>query len=706
MVTKPPIFVNAIPAEWRQRDRWDCWKQEDKSKPSYIPGTDKHASCTNPAHWASFDVALEALRKVPGYAGLTFAVIGDGYIVIDLDRCRNAKNGRIAAWARKIIKRFNSYTEVSSSGTGVHIILKGKLPPQGRKQGRIEVYADKRFICVTGRQLTSYGAGKSIKDRSKLLLEWHGEVFANRADSAHTHSVLNPTSSNGAARLPEEYFISEDRLKHFFTKKPQARVIFEGKSNGQYASQSDAEQALANMAINAELTDAEAGAVLSKARWKSRQKVSKAERIDYIERTLAKAHDRDPGQVQSVNQHKRGGGDGSSKWGDGSKLAPLAIAEGRKIFSKWLLLPDANVVDVVLAVAAGNKVLTTDPLWLFLKGPPGGAKTELLRVYQNLPSWAVLVSTLTPTALVSAYMDQDKPGMDHSLLPQLNEKCLIIKDFTTILSLPWKVQNELFGILRDCYDGHAAKNFGTGRREYNSRFNLLAGTTSAIERGWERAVLGERFLCWSMKPANLSPEGEEQLRQHQARRALDNANQEPRMRAELAKAAARVLAGLGQQAPSVPRAIENQTIALANLLAKLRTYVGRDNKDVVQDAPEVEVPTRIVKQLLRLGQSLALVRRLKSVTAAEFALMKKVALDSVPSTRLSVFHALRRQCDITADNVATDCRISATAAWRHLDDLQLLHLVEPSKSTKGEHKGKTVYNLTAAVRTEWRQLED
>src|SRR5262249_23758004 len=144
------------------------------------------------------------------------------------------------------------------------------------------------------------------------------------------------------------------------------------------------------------------------------------------------------------------------------------------VYCRHLHLPEPDVVDVTLAVPAGNKLLKTDSLWLFLKGPPGSGKTEMMNALKGLPEWAMLVSNLTPAALISGFGDPTKDRTGQSLLPQLDGKTLIVKDFTTILSMNPTARDEIFGILRDAYDGHASKNFGTGRREYDSRFNLLA----------------------------------------------------------------------------------------------------------------------------------------------------------------------------------------------------------------------------------------
>ena len=71
---------------------------------------------------------------------------------IDLDHCID-EHGTIADWAQEIISTVNSYTELSPSGTGVRIFVKGTLPEDGRKVGNVEMYQNKRYLTVTGRPL-------------------------------------------------------------------------------------------------------------------------------------------------------------------------------------------------------------------------------------------------------------------------------------------------------------------------------------------------------------------------------------------------------------------------------------------------------------------------------------------------------------------------------------------------------------------------
>jgi primase-polymerase (primpol)-like protein len=97
--------------------------------------------------WSTFEEAAEAYEHGE-YAGLGFVFSSaDPYTGVDLDTCVNG-NGEVASWALEIARYLDSYTELSASGTGLHIIVRGDVP--NRRNGDLEVYSSKRFFTVTG----------------------------------------------------------------------------------------------------------------------------------------------------------------------------------------------------------------------------------------------------------------------------------------------------------------------------------------------------------------------------------------------------------------------------------------------------------------------------------------------------------------------------------------------------------------------------
>src|SRR5215217_254487 len=143
-----PLKSENIPDELKVRPQWVVWKTVWRAE------SDRKASSTDLLTWSTFENACEAL-EAGEYSGLGFVFSsGDPYTGIDLDNCVEQETGQIKQWALEIIQYFDSYTELSATGGGVHIIVKGEVP--NRRKAEIEVYSSKRFFTMTGHLL---GAG-------------------------------------------------------------------------------------------------------------------------------------------------------------------------------------------------------------------------------------------------------------------------------------------------------------------------------------------------------------------------------------------------------------------------------------------------------------------------------------------------------------------------------------------------------------------
>jgi putative DNA primase/helicase len=143
------VKVESIPEELRARPQWVVWKAvgDKPDKVPYSARTGRRASSTDLLTWSTFQEALEAYGNGE-YAGLGFVFSSaDPYTGIDLDDCVN-EDGEIALWALEIVRYFDSYTELSATGSGLHIIVRGEVP--NRRKGEVEVYSSKRFFTVTG----------------------------------------------------------------------------------------------------------------------------------------------------------------------------------------------------------------------------------------------------------------------------------------------------------------------------------------------------------------------------------------------------------------------------------------------------------------------------------------------------------------------------------------------------------------------------
>ena len=143
-----PYISEAIPKELRSRPQWVVHRQ----KVPFDPKTGRSASPTDLTTWGTFSEALERL-KAGGYDGLGFVFCSaDPFSGIDLDKCRNPETGELTPEASAIVHHLEGYAEVSPSGTGVHIIVRGKLP-ESKRRGWIEAYSQGRYFTVTGKAL-------------------------------------------------------------------------------------------------------------------------------------------------------------------------------------------------------------------------------------------------------------------------------------------------------------------------------------------------------------------------------------------------------------------------------------------------------------------------------------------------------------------------------------------------------------------------
>lgn len=157
-----------IPTEMRAYPQWVVWRfeeVEEGSKPTKVPYSPRllrHAKTNDPSTWVTYEEALTAAQNNNGYDGIGFVLTeSDPYGFIDLDNPYETKPDGTLKYDKpgeadeimqkqlNIYNEFNSFSEYSPSGKGLHIIVKGALE-SGRKRSSIEVYTSGRFMTMTG----------------------------------------------------------------------------------------------------------------------------------------------------------------------------------------------------------------------------------------------------------------------------------------------------------------------------------------------------------------------------------------------------------------------------------------------------------------------------------------------------------------------------------------------------------------------------
>jgi primase-polymerase (primpol)-like protein len=177
-----PLNASGVPIPVRELDQWVGWRLEWDHKrgawakvPYQAARPSVRASSTDPRTWASFPVALAAYsqRATNGLSGIGI-VIANGLVGFDADKCRDA-SGAFDANVLAIVSRLNSYSEISVSGTGIHVLLKGGPLPSRSRVGNFELYDSDRYLVVTGHHLR--GTPTTIESRHSEVEALHTELF-------------------------------------------------------------------------------------------------------------------------------------------------------------------------------------------------------------------------------------------------------------------------------------------------------------------------------------------------------------------------------------------------------------------------------------------------------------------------------------------------------------------------------------------------
>ena len=229
-----------LPSELKENAVFCLWKYEERdgnmTKVLYqING--KHGDATNKRTFSDFRLVVNALT---GYDGLGMGIF-DGFCAIDIDHC--VAGGKLTSMAQDIVDTMNSYTEISPSGTGVHIVFKAagltydksRYYSNNRKIG-LEVYVagmTNRFVTLTGNAIRECGAEERLDEVMTVL-----EKYMVKPVKVKSQKTAAPGSY-----LSDESIISKAMASK---QSKKFKALWNGSIEG-YASHSEADQALCTM---------------------------------------------------------------------------------------------------------------------------------------------------------------------------------------------------------------------------------------------------------------------------------------------------------------------------------------------------------------------------------------------------------------------------------------------------------------------------
>ena len=170
------VNVEGMPTELMKINKWVGWRQEWNGK----KWTKKP---TSPRTGRDIDHQSDEARMSLGDAfsmyqagrfdgiGYSLGSVADagGIVFIDLDGC--IINHKLQEWAKNIISLFPPcFIEYSPSGTGLHLLVKGKIPraiKETKDHTGIEVYAVGRYFAATGIRYCGRQGSWGLVDRRR-----------------------------------------------------------------------------------------------------------------------------------------------------------------------------------------------------------------------------------------------------------------------------------------------------------------------------------------------------------------------------------------------------------------------------------------------------------------------------------------------------------------------------------------------------------
>ena len=328
-----------------------------------------------------------------------------------------------------------------------------------------------------------------------------------------------------------------------------------------------------------------------------------------------------------------------------------------------------DLIDLAMASAVSVGISTEEdsPLvWLLVVGPPSSGKTDAVFALRQDPAVKFL-DTLTPEAFVSGLRHPKSGTRAKDLLPELDGKCLVIKDMTTLFSLRDDKVRKVLGDLQSIYDGEFSKATGssfepTATIEHRSRFALVGCVTPEAVARHQRhmAQIGSRFLVYRVP--RLTPQQVEAgfdrlvgtgagkaLRDELRRLVLDHLR-------EAHDAWRRV---------RIPAEDEHMLRDLAVLVQRGRTPILWERTTRSDDDGRVrtghepvlgtpEEPFRVYQQLCTLLRALTAVALRTTPTRRELEVVRRVALSSVLPDRAEVLDVLHRRPVVWRQTVTAD----------------------------------------------------
>lgn len=354
----------------------------------------------------------------------------------------------------------------------------------------------------------------------------------------------------------------------------------------------------------------------------------------------------------------------------------MDIIDLKARFKKWLMMPEYSVVDVILGCIVAN-IIPGEATNLYVVGPSGTGKTEVIRAMEGYHKTQA-ISRMTSTTLVSGFAKAGRA----SLLTKLGKQgktIILMKDFTSVLSMRPEVRTEILSQIREISDGKYDGFYGNDDSDsirglsWKGKLAFIAGVTNIIDEH-QKVIqsLGERFLYYRMPKDNPMAV---------ATFAQNNAGLEEDMRKELTNGVRDFMRDIILHPIEQSKEMQKRLISLACMVAGARSVVSKNPYTGVHNyEPQPEGPSRLIKQLSQLGSGIANVLAKDDIDDEVYDILKKVATDTLPGLRYKIIlwmtsNGLTNGSMATTSQICNGINMSLNTTRHHLEDFESMEVV-------------------------------
>lgn len=365
---------------------------------------------------------------------------------------------------------------------------------------------------------------------------------------------------------------------------------------------------------------------------------------------------------------------------DGSQtdeLTPVQKAWAAYVahLQKWFYDPDIQAAAITIATAVSQYSTSSQPVWLFVLGPPGGDKTSICaNTVSEFPN-AHVMGDITEKTFLSGYTGT----ANASLLQQLGSSAtLVFKDFTTFASKQKNEQAAISSQLREIFDGYFNKNTGKGPIQWKGKLTVIGCGTTALERAWAgKRQMGERFIHIKIK----RKDGVAQSRVAQRQRGFEGFISKT-MR-ELAKGFLQAEPFIATTLPELTESQSTRVAYMGEMICHCRASVERDpTTRKIEWRDEAENTSRVTQEIATLVASYAAMFRRNYIGTEDMDIAVRATKESIPTDRFEVISLLAKEGGgrIPIEQVIARLNVPETAVRQAIGDLQCLGVLEVHKS--------------------------